>query len=248
MANGSISAYKGSRTPTGKGSSSSIVGQLFLSKMLSNPNYKTTITLPGNMGVVSGFCEGPFAFNGSADWKPIADLGQVEDQFAAAYAVFSAFNRQAGNETSTGQLSFKQIRGTEMRYGGSGCPTFQVKLILPSYNANAKQSPLDSVKLLMACVYPRYAGTSLAGDQLEAPLGYDIKFNSNQQNDAPINTVTVERGRFFKAHNMLVKQVSTTFSQECMEDGYPLYIEANIEFQPWRTPDYKTAMSWFGNF
>ena len=35
------------------------------------------------MGVVSGFCEGPFAFQGKADWKPIVDLGQAEDTAAA---------------------------------------------------------------------------------------------------------------------------------------------------------------------
>ena len=238
-------ALKG-RTPTG---SSSLVGQLFLSKMLNNPNYATTISLPGTMGIVTGFCEGPFAFQGSADWKPIVDLGSIEDSFAAAYAggaaLASLMNRELTND-QLAQLSFKQIRGSEMRYAGSSCPIFQMKLILPSYDASARQTPMDSVRLLMACVFPSYVDTAFAGAQQQAPLGYGIQGAADQRNDVPSGgTVTVTRGKFFKAPNMLIKSVSSTFSQECMEDGYPLYIEANIEFMPWRTPDYKTAMNWF---
>lgn len=249
MAEGSISLYKG-RTPTGKGSSA--IGDLFLTKMLKNPNYKTTITLPNSMGVVTGFCEGPFSFHGKADWKPIVDLGGAEDTAASIYAGAAAIGGLMNKDLSPdqlAQLSFKQIRGSEMRYAGSGCPVFQLKLILPSYDASAKQSPIDSVRLLMACVYPRYVDTAYAGAQQQAPLGYGIRGADNQRNDAPSGgTVTITRGRFFKAPNMLIQSVSSSFSQECMEDGYPLYIEANIEFIPWRTPDYETAMSWFGIF
>lgn len=251
MANqGTLGTYStGSRKPT---SGKSLIGDLFLTKMLKNPNYRTLITLPGELGYVTGFCEGPFAFQGAADWKPIADIGGAEDTVAAAYAgglaIASLANKNMNND-DLAQLSFKQIRGSEMRYAGSGCPIFQIKLILPSYDASAKQSPLDSVKLLMACVYPDYVDTKFAGAQQQAPLGYGIKGGDNQRNDTPSGgTVTVSRGRFFKAPHMLVKSVSSSFSQECMEDGYPLYVEANIEFMPWRTPDYKTAMNWFGSF
>ena len=251
MANqGTIGKYAaGSRRPTAR---RSLIGDLFLTKMLQNPNYKTTITLPGNSGVISGFCEGPFAFQGVSDWKPIADLGSVEDTANALYAgsavLNSVLNPNVSNEDLT-QLSFKQIRGTEMRYAGSGNPVFQMKLILPSYDASARQSPLDSVRLLMACVYPAYVDTKYAGSMQQAPLGYGIKGATNQANDVPSGgTVTISRGKFFKAPNMLIKSVSSTFSQECMEDGYPLYIEANIEFIHWRTPSYEIAMKWFGIF
>lgn len=247
MAEGIIEKFipKGRR---GLGGNSSVVGELFLTKMLSNPNYKTVITLPNSMGVVTGFCEGPFAFQGKADWKPIADIGGLEDQAAAIYAgkqVLAGLANKEMSDDQLAQLSFKQIRGSEMRYAGSGCPVFQMKLILPSYDANANQSPLDSVRLLMKCVYPSYVDTSWAGAQQQAPLGYGIRPADNQRNDAPTGTVSVQRGKFFEAHNMLVNSVSSTFSQECMEDGYPLYVECNIEFIPWRTPDYETAMNWF---
>lgn len=252
MANqGTIGKFStGGRKPTGKGRS--LIGDLFLTKMLKNPNYKTTISLPGSTGVVSGFCEGPFAFQGAADWKPIADLGALEEAVSSAYAgglaLASLGNKNLSNE-QLAQLSFKQIRGSEMRYAGSGNPVFQMKLILPSYDARAKQSPIDSVKLLMACVYPEYVDTKFAGAQQQAPLGYGIAGADNQMNDRPSGgTVTISRGRFFRAPNMLIKSVSSTFSQECMEDGYPLYVEANIEFIHWRTPSYETAMSWFGIF
>lgn len=245
-----LKRYIGTRRPSG--SSKSRIGELFMTKMLQNPNYSTRIVLPGSMGVVTGFCEGPFAFQGAADWKPIANIGDIEESLASAYAggltLASLANKDLSNE-DLAQLSFKQIRGSEMRYAGSGCPIFQLKLILPSYDANAKQSPVDSIKLLMMCVYPRYVDTKHAGAQQQAPLGYGIRGADNQRNDAPSGgCVTVARGKFFYAPNMLVKSVSSSFSQECMEDGYPLYIEANIEFMPWRTPDYETAMSWFGLF
>lgn len=232
--------------------SKSTIGELFMTKMLSNPNYATRIVLPGNMGVVKGFCEGPFAFQGKADWKPIVDLSAAEDAAASAYAASAAIASVTNKNISSdqlAQLSFKQIRGSEMRYAGSACPVFQLKLILPSYDSRAKQSPVDSVKLLMACVFPKYVDTSLAGAQQQAPLGYGIQGADNQRNDRPSGgTVTITRGKFFKATDMLIQSVSSTFSQECMEDGYPLYVEANIEFIPWRTPDYETAMSWFGLF
>ena len=249
MAEGKIERYVPTqgRRPTGR--NSSVVGDLFLTKMLNNPNYRTIITLPNSMGVVTGFCEGPFAFQGKADWKPIADIGGLEDQAAAIYAGKQALASLANKGMSSeqlAQLSFKQIRGSEMRYAGSGCPVFQMKLILPSYDASANQSPLDSVRLLMQCVYPKYVDTSWAGAQQQAPLGYGIQAADNQRNDTPSGgTVSVQRGKFFEAHNMLINSVSSTFSQECMEDGYPLYVECNIEFIPWRTPDYETAMSWF---
>lgn len=246
MADGKVGIFQG-RTPTGRTSSYSAVGELFLTKMLKNPNYRTTITLPQNMGVVSGFCDGPFAFQGKAEWKPMADVSQAEDAAAALYAVGAGFAGQATGQAHA-QLSFKQVRATEMRYSGTPSPVFQIKLILPSYDANARRSPIDDVRLLMACVFPRYTDTEAAGAQLEAPLGYTVTYAGNQQNDAPVNTVTIRRGKFFRADGMLIQSVSSSFSQEVMEDGYPLYVEANIEFIPWRTPEYDTAMNWFGNF
>lgn len=248
---GAIGTFKSNnRTPTQ--SYNGVTGDLFLTRMMNNPNYKTSIFLPNNLGVVTGYCEGPFAFQGKADWKPIANVGQYEEAVAALDAGRKALGTAMGADMSQDdltQLSFKQIRGSEMRYAGSGCPVFQIKLILPSYDAAARQSPMDSLKLLMMCVYPEYRQNSTIGRQQAAPLGYGIRGASDQANDAPSGgTVLVKRGRFFRAPNMLIQSVSSSFSQECMTDGYPLYIEANIEFIPWRTPDYATAMSWFGNF
>lgn len=242
MAQGSISKYTGSSSRSS--SSSNPIGELFLTKMLSNPNYETKIILPGNKGVVKGFCEGPFSFSASADWKPIADVSQIEDQFAAGYAILSAFGAQAnGNQNTVPQLSFKQVRGTELRYGGSNLPVFQIKLILPSYDPNANQSPTEATKLLMSCVLPTYEGTAV-GDQLAAPLGYSVTFNTNQRQDSAVGTCTVKRGKFFEASGVLIKQVSVSFSQECMTDGKPLYVEANLEFQPWRMMEYTELMNW----
>ena len=223
----------------------SIVGNLFLTKMLKNPNYKTTITLPGGNGIVTGFCEGPFAFQGKADWKPIVDLGSLENDANSLFAILSAGKGLMGDENISAQMSFKQVRGTELRWAGSGIPIFQMKLILPSYDSAAKQSPMDSVRLLMGCVYPSYSDTEHAGAQLTAPLGYGFSFRMNQHNDAVNGTVTVSRGKFFKAPGMLIHSVSSSFSQECMEDGYPLYTEVNIEFGPWRMPSYEQVMKWF---
>lgn len=246
---GTIGRFTGNNSNKNSSYGQSSIGELFLTKMLSNPNYKTVITLPNSMGRVTGFCEGPFSFSGTADWKPIIDLGQAEDQVAAVTSVAAAFGGQMNPGTEkVGQFSFKQIRGTEMRYSGSGTPTFQIKLILPSYDSNAKQKPIDSVKLLMACVFPQYKTLGAVGDQLQAPLGYGIIFNENQRSDAPYNTVSLRRGRFFYARDLLIRQVSSEFSQECMEDGYPLYTAVNIELIPWRMLDYKEAMSWFGQF
>jgi hypothetical protein len=42
-----------------------------------------------------------------------------------------------------------------------------------------------------------------------------------------------------------MKSVSCSVSQEMMDDGYPLYVEANIEFMPWRMPTYDDVMSYF---
>lgn len=240
MATGSIGKYVNT---DGNSSGRSIVGQLFLTKMLKNPHYRTTVTLPGTMGQVVGFCEGPFSFSGSADWKSLIDLGQIEDQVSAAYALTSTITNQAtGNENS--QLSFKQVRGTELRYSGSGTPTFQFKLILPSYDPNASLSPLQAVRLLYRCVFPEYTTTESGLQVLKAPLGYGITSGTTARQDVPFGTVTITRGKFFKAPNMLIRQVSTEFSQECMEDGKPLYINANIEAIPWRCTHYEEAMSW----
>ncbi len=241
MAKGIISKYTSGTSSSGVGSS--MAGQLFLTKMLKNPNYKTTITLPGSMGQVVGFCEGPFSFSGTADWKPIVDLGQLEDQLSSAYAITSTLSNQAtGNKAA--QLSFKQVRGTEMRYSGSGTPTFQFKLILPSYDPNASLKPIQAVRLLLRCVFPEYTQTGSGLQMLQAPLGYGITSGTTAGQDTPFGTVTITRGKFFKAPNMLVKSVSTEFSQECMEDGKPLYVNANIEVIPWRCTHYSEAMSW----
>lgn len=243
---GTVSSYVKGRTPMGSSRASSLIGELFMTKMLSNPNYATSITLPNSKGIVTGFCEGPFAFQGKSDWKPIVDISSAEDAAAAFVSAGKALASTQGNLTNEqlAQLSFKQIRGTEMRYAGSGNPVFQMKLILPSYDANAKQSPLDSVRMLMACVYPEYVDTAV-GKQQRAPLGYGIKGAEDQAQDVPLGTVIIKRGKFFYAPQMLIQSVSTTFSQEVMTDGFPLYVEANIEFIHWRTPDYATVMSWF---
>lgn len=242
MAEGTISKYVATSSNSSI-SNSNPIGELFLTKMLSNPNYATKIILPGQRGVVQGFCEGPFSFSASTNWKAIADVSQIEDQFAAGYAILSAGTGLTGDQNTRPQMSFKQVRGTELRYGGTNMPTFQIKLILPSYDPNAKQSATDSVRLLMQCVMPSYEGTVI-GPQLAAPLGYAVSFSSDQQNDVAVGTCEIVRGKFFRATGMLIKQVSVSFSQECMTDGKPLYVEANIEFHSWRMSNYEEAMSW----
>ena len=240
---GQISSFTNTRIPSGSGFSQ--VGKLFLQRMLSNPNYKTTINIPGK-GTVIGFCEGPFAFQGKADWKELVDLGAVSDQFNSAAAGFQALKSIQGGSVSDAdlaQMNFKSVRASELRWNGSECPVFSLKLILPSYNSNATQSPIDSVKMLCSCVFPEYKD---GGNFLVAPLGYGIRGGSSQQYDRPSGgTISVRRGRYFYAPNQVMRSVSATFSQEVMEDGYPLYVEANLEFMPWRTPDWKEISSWF---
>jgi hypothetical protein len=248
VSSGKISTYS-SKASSALSSTQSVIGQLFLSKLKSNPNYTTTFTLPGSMGIVTGFCEGGIAFQGTADWKPICDLGSIEDTAAAVQAAWAAFASQSNPDKSYSQTSFKQVRGTEMRYSGSNCPAFQLKLILPSYDSSAKQTPMEAVRLLMRSVYPEYGDVNMLGTQLQAPLGYGIRFSGqNQQADTPFNTVAVRKGKYFYMPHALIKSVSSTFSGEVMTDGMPLYTEVNIEFIPWRTPSYSEAMKWFYPF
>lgn len=242
MAEGIIKRFTANRTPTNTSKTGSVIGKLFLTKMLSNPNYKTTITLPNNMGVVTGFCDGPFGFQGKADWKPLLDLDSTVEAGNQIIAAAQATASTADVDSAMlQQVNFKSVRATESRWAGSDSPVFNLKLILPSYDSSARRAPMDSVGLLMACVYPTYKSEVM----MNAPLGYGIQAGATSKEDVPINTVWVKRGKFFSAPHQVIRSVSCSFSQEVMEDGYPLYVEANIEFVPWRMPDYKTVMSYF---
>ena len=242
MAEGTIKKFTATRKPTNTAKTSSVIGKLFLTKMLSNPNYKTTITLPNNMGVVTGFCDGPFGFQGKADWKPLLDLDSYTEQFNQIAAALQATASSADVDPALlNQINFKSVRATESRWSGSDSPVFNLKFIMPSYDSSARRAPMDSMALLMACVYPSFKSEV----SMQAPLGYGIQAGKTSVEDRPINTVWVKRGKFFSAPNQVMRSVSCSFSQEVMEDGYPLYIEANIEFVPWRMPDYKTVMSYF---
>jgi hypothetical protein len=226
------------RKPTGSGGNQAY---LFLDQMMQNPKYRTVIHLPSSVGGVStivGISEGPFGFQGKSDWKALADQGNgalaTADQSLALLK--AAGNASGLTEADKGQLNIKSVWLTESRWNGSDSPVFNFKLILPSYNSSAGTSPMDYVKLLMKCVYPTQKTVGL----LTAPLGYDIS-----DGDTPINTITVTRGNFFRAPNQVMKSVSCSVSQEMMDDGYPLYVEANIEFMPWRMPTYDDVMSYF---
>jgi hypothetical protein len=234
-----ISKFAGStsigKKASGKANSTS-ASYLLIEQMKLNPMYKTVFTLPGKLPSVSGLAEGCFAFNGSADWKQLAEFGmdKMNQSLALAQGIGSASGVLSDEQAQ--QFNAKSTWLTECRWNGSAIPVFNVKLVLPSYSATDAGSPMNAVRNLMRCVFPTQKGALMLG----APLGYTIT-----NGDKPLNTITVSKGNFFLAPDQVIKSVSCVFSQEVMEDGNPLYVEANIEFMPWRMPTYDEVMSYF---
>lgn len=238
MAEGKISRFI--ETKTSSTTSYSKIGDLFITKMLSNPNYKTEIRFMSDQSVVTGFSEGPFALQAKANYKPVADFSSAEqalsDVKAGVQMVWGAGNAATGATVSPEtlqQANFKCLRATELRWAGSDSPVFNLKLIIPSYDRGALRKPKDQVKRLLRCIYPTYENEW----SMLAPENYKITPGATAMQDIPVNTCTITRGKYFRAAHQLITSVSVTMSQEIMEDGQPLYFEANIDFVPWRTPD-----------
>lgn len=212
---------------------------LFLDDLFNNSLYKGVITLPVNAGAnsgetVRGFVTGDFAFQAKANYKDLVsiDLSNATQATAILQTVFPGVAGQ-------GQIAIKSTRATENYWAGSESPEFNFKLVLPNYRSNIK--PLNEVKKLMKCIYPVREGEMV----LRAPNRYYIDAGQTEKDDKPIGAVHVRLGKFFDASDQIITSVSPAFSEAKSVDGTPLYVSIDIQFRPWRLPDYNDIIKYF---
>lgn len=121
--------------------------------------------------------------------------------------------------------TFRSVDTTVSTWASSTRPVFSVNLVfLAVKESDDVRKPVNQ---LYRTVMPSFQGV-LFTDLMRSPMGY------SPQGMKSTGTFLVRIGRWFKATQQVMTNVSFTFSKESIASGAPLYATGTITFEPYR--------------
>lgn len=170
--------------------------------------------------IAIGFITGEFSVGGNNEFKSLFEF--------SAQAALQDLTQTIGALTGIDSLAkfrVQTVEQTVQSWVSSGIPSFTVPMIFVALK------PGDDVRApirnLSTTVYPTFSGDD--GGTIRPPLDYSIDFGSKAD-----GTIAVQIGNWFRAPQQIMKSINFTLSKEITEDGFPLFAQGQIEFQPFR--------------
>lgn len=195
----------------------------------------------GNHARFSAVSNTNLSFNMGNSWTTIMELaGGSSDTMIAGAQVVQDLLQKAGI-TSANTKTYVPIFSEQYieLWKGPSKPNFAIDLVLLNYRKDSDVR--NDLLTLYSSVLP--GGSTLkAGTILAAPLGYKASGSKG--------TVTVEIGTWFRATDLVVETVTSTFSKEVVKDASgkystPLYATANISFRPRKAITFEEFKKYF---
>lgn len=182
------------------------------------------------------------SFNMGNSWTNISDLtSATSEQAVAAAQVIQTYMEKAG--IGTGAKTYTPIFSGQYieLWKGPVKPSFSVDIIVINYKGNDVRKEIQT---LYSSVLPGGTAAGLnAATLLNTPLNY--------LSDGSRGTLMVEIGKWFRATDLLVDSVTSTFSKEIVKDGNggssPLYATASIMLKPRQAITYGDFLGFFKN-
>lgn len=209
---------------------------LDIDQLISNTNSKVIICLPSEGFSVTGFVTEELSGSGQANYSDLFETGGAESlskSLTQAGTLISALgiDKMFGKDMSFPQIQLVTTQQTVAMYTGSSKPSFTIPMVFVALKPEINQNPEIRVKQLLRATHP---GQKEVGDTgikfLKAPLGYFPSF----KNGTARGTVSFSIGTWFRAMNMLITNVSYSFSKEITSLGFPLYAKVSIVFESYR--------------
>lgn len=207
---------------------------LYLEQIIKDPNKQIRIALPTGDKVV-GILAQDVTLTGGSEWNSPDDT-----QSSMLGNASNGLNKASMLSNWLLGTSFTQQRvvapaDTTATWMNAQRPTFNLDMVFLAINES------DDVRLsvakLMKAAYPT---RSMGGFRLTAPGGYSAAVDGTAK-----NTCIVEIGNYFRAPDMIIVNVTTTFSKSILKSGIPVRADVNVVVSPYRTPDKDEVAAYF---
>jgi hypothetical protein len=199
---------------------------------------------------VQGIMLNDLSINGSNDFSQavqsqVADkLSGVVDTLSTGVGALGQFGGADGGAISEAIQNFapRTLGQTIMRWGGSSKPVFNISLLF--LKIRTRDNIAQKVTSLYQTVLPLEQDQTVVGGnsltRIRAPLGYIATTEKVAQ-----GTLALSVGSWFRATNLVMRDVSFTFSKEVSTDGFPLYAVGSVTLEPFRMISFREFEAYF---
>lgn len=206
----------------------SIINNEFLKVNLIMPSAtgKSPTDASSKRSVLIGYLENPFEVNSSAEWS--------DKLFGRDYA--SSVNNILGKMGNDTQMY--TILDTTQQYISAKIPSFKISFYVIA--TNSKINPMEKVMDLYKAIYPEKVNDMSIkyhwGYTPNALGDYNGSLKDLQGKNATSGTVILTIGKWFRAINMIIDDVSIQYSDTLAPNGRPLWVKPTITLRPRRLP------------
>lgn len=187
------------------------------------PDAKLYIVTPNDS--ITGFLTEAVTVAGAAQWegKQPGHLESADEISRTAHSALSLFGM------APSQMSMTSIASTRKHWLSSESPSIPINFLIVAYKDG--MDVRQKVAALLKTVYPSGPAASIAGVDLFLSAPNNYKFTGL---DSASGLISLKIGRWFQAKNLLMEDVSATFSKQVTQNGYPLYAEVSCTLTPWK--------------
>ena len=211
---------------------------LIIEEVLNSRDYTVEISGPG--GVVKGLVNSPLAVNINSQYDSLFDM-TMGQQLSQKYAQAAYWAGGVGSKLHINwmknltQKSFIQVFQTVRRWTGTTLSDLSVSLLLVNYKGT---NLISRIRSLAAASSP-----TLEGHRLKSPGGYAPSLEN--LNTAP-GSYALRFSSWFNVRRkcLLLSAMSFTPSKEIDTNGYPLFVDVSLTFEPFRMLTKDMVESW----
>lgn len=210
-------------------------------KVINDENLQVKIILPRDYdnnnpsdsisredSVIRGYLENPFRVDTGAEWS--------DTLFGRDWS--SKINQLLGLTGSS--IKAYTLLDTTQNYIAARNPKFQFSFYVIS--TNEYTNPMTKVNRLYEAIFPKrqsdltiqyhwgYAPNALGDENAKSLVNFQNRKNSTS------GTVIVTIGRWFRAFNMVITDVSIEYSDSINPEGKPYWVKPTITLMPRRLP------------
>ena len=194
----------------------------------SNPHAKVFLAHP-TAGTYEGFVQEEFSIGGQAQYSNPFSAG-MGDKGVMANAMGSEISAATGGLVDMPTISLKTKEQTRHQWTNSDRPSIPINITLVRYSMS-QPSVTSIAKNITKTVYPK--GTGL----LQPPGGYEASSGSG--------TWAIKVGEYFKADKLLLLTFNTSYSQQKVSDGSPLFCNLSLTFEPYMVINEDDYLGYF---
>lgn len=191
------------------------------------------IQIAGGGIKVDGFVSSDISIGGGNSFNnPLESMAQqsLSETLQGLQSVASKFGY-------TGNFTLRSLEQSVLTWTGADIPNFTLRVVFIAIREgdDVRKKALELYKT----VYPT-SKTAGAATLIVPPLQY-LPSGLNAR-----GVFTVKVGKWFKAYNQVMQNVSFSFSKEVTSNGSPVYCEGEISFRPFRTVTSDTIRQYMG--